>query len=89
MAVVRSARSILRQRAAPGGCEIYLATSKRETFARRILDRLEFARYLDSIHSSAPGGARDHKPEPLACIFSEHHISLSHNLRVGDRRHDI
>ena len=71
------------------GLRIYLATSKRETFARRILHHPEFATYFDGIHGSVPGGALDHKPELLAHILSEHHISPSHGLMVGDRRYDI
>jgi phosphoglycolate phosphatase len=71
------------------GLRIYLATSKRETFASRILDHLAFATYFDGIHGSVPGGALDHKPELLAHILSEHKLSPSHSLMVDDRRHDI
>jgi phosphoglycolate phosphatase len=71
------------------GLRVYLATSKRETFASRILDHLEFATYFDGIHGSVPGGALDHKPELLAHILSKHDISTSHSLMVGDRQHDI
>ena len=71
------------------GLRIYLATSKRETFARRILDHLEFTTYFDGIHGSVPGGALDHKPELLAHILSEHDLPPSRSLMVGDRRHDI
>jgi len=71
------------------GLRIYLATSKRETFASRILDHLELATYFDGIHGSVPGGALDHKPELLAHILSAHNISPSRSLMVGDRRHDI
>jgi phosphoglycolate phosphatase len=71
------------------GLRIYLATSKRETFARRILEHLKLATYFDGIHGSVPGGELDHKPELLAYILSEHGISPAHSLMVGDRRHDI
>ena len=71
------------------GLRIYLATSKREIFASRILHHLEFATYFDGIHGSVPGGALDHKPELLAHILSQHDISPSHSLMVGDRRYDI
>jgi phosphoglycolate phosphatase len=71
------------------GLRIYLATSKRETFASRILDHLGFATYFDGIHGSVPGGALDHKPELLAHILSEHNILPAHGLMVGDRRYDI
>jgi phosphoglycolate phosphatase len=71
------------------GLRVYLATSKRAKFANRILDHLKFAAYFDGIHGSVPGGALDHKPELLAHILSEHGLSPSHCLMVGDRRHDI
>ena len=71
------------------GLRIYLATSKRETFARRILEHLEFAACFDGIYGSVPGGELDHKPQLLAHILSEHNISSSHGLMVGDRRYDI
>ena len=71
------------------GLRIYLATSKREVFARRILQNLNLAAYFDGIYGSVPGGELDHKPELLAHILSKHGISPSHSLMVGDHRHDI
>ena len=59
------------------GLEIYLATSKRATFASRILEHLEFATYFDGIYGSVPSGELDHKPELLAYILSSHDISPS------------
>ncbi len=71
------------------GLRIYLATSKREVFARRILQHLELAALFDGIYGSVPGGERDHKPELLAHIVSEQDVSVAHSVMVGDRRHDI
>jgi phosphoglycolate phosphatase len=71
------------------GLRIYLATSKRATFARRILEHLELATCFDGIHGSVPGGELDHKPELLAHVLSEHGISPATSLMVGDRRYDI
>jgi phosphoglycolate phosphatase len=71
------------------GLKIYLATSKRAVFARRILEHLQLAPYFDGIHGSVPSGELDHKPELLAHILSEHRISPPHSLMVGDRRYDI
>ncbi|WP_374375744.1 HAD hydrolase-like protein [Dongia sp.] len=71
------------------GLRIYLATSKRETFASRILEHLNFATYFDGIHGSVPSGELDHKPELLAHIVAKHDLSPSSSLMVGDRRHDI
>jgi phosphoglycolate phosphatase len=72
-----------------GGLPIYLATSKREIFARRILDHLKLAAYFDGMYGAVPGGALDHKPELLAHILSKHCLSPSRSLMVGDRRYDI
>lgn len=71
------------------GLQLYLATSKREVFARRILENLKLATYFDGIYGSVPGGELDHKPELLAHVLSERDIRVSHSLMVGDRRHDI
>jgi phosphoglycolate phosphatase len=71
------------------GLQIYLATSKREVFARRILENLKLTKYFAGIYGSVPGGKLDHKPELLAHIVFEHDISASHSLMAGDRRHDI
>lgn len=68
---------------------LYLATSKREDFARAILDHLAFSPYFDGIYGSVPSGERDHKPELLAHILSRHNISPARSLMVGDRRYDI
>jgi phosphoglycolate phosphatase len=71
------------------GVRILLATSKREVFARRILENLKLAPYFDAIHGSVPDGKLDHKPALLTHILSEQNIRASHCLMVGDRRHDI
>jgi phosphoglycolate phosphatase len=71
------------------GLRIYLATSKREVFARRILENLKLAPFFDGIYGSVPGGKLDHKPELLTHILSEQGLCSSHSLMVGDRRHDI
>jgi len=71
------------------GLRLYLATSKREIFASRILHHLGLATYFDGIHGSVPGGGLDHKPELLAHVLSQHNVSPSHSLMVGDRRYDI
>src|SRR5947208_16992595 len=58
-----------------GGLRIYLATSKRETFASRILEHLELAAYFDGIHGSVPGGALHHTPELLAPLVTRRGIA--------------
>ncbi|MCK1712028.1 MULTISPECIES: HAD hydrolase-like protein [unclassified Bradyrhizobium] len=71
------------------GLRVYVATSKREVFARRIIENLNLAAHFDGIHGSVPGGRLDHKPELLAHLLSKQDICASQSLMVGDRQHDI
>lgn len=71
------------------GSRLHLATSKREVFARRILEHLKLADLFEGIYGSIPGGARDHKPELLAFIVATHGLDPSRCLMVGDRRYDV
>lgn len=71
------------------GLQIYLATSKREIFARRILEHLELAAYFAGVYGSVPSGALDHKPELLAHVLSQRNLTPALGVMVGDRRHDI
>jgi phosphoglycolate phosphatase len=71
------------------GLRLYVATSKRAVFARRILENLQLAATFDAIYGSVPGGKLDHKPELLAHIIAEQDIDASRALMVGDRQHDI
>jgi len=71
------------------GLRIYMATSKREIFARRIAEHLNLTGYFDAIYGSVHGGQLDHKPGLLAHVLSEQGLIASDALMVGDRRHDI
>ena len=71
------------------GLRIFLATSKREFFATRILHHLELEGYFDGVHGSTSRGGLDHKPELLAKIVSRHQLQPSDAVMVGDRRYDI
>lgn len=71
------------------GAQLYLATSKRTIFARRILDHLELATFFDGIYGSEPGGALDHKPELISHVLSHHALTPSSCVMVGDRHYDI
>ena len=82
---IGEALEVMRQ----AGLRIYMATSKREIFARRIAEHLNLAGYFDGIYGSVHGGALDHKPELLAHVLSERNLIASEALMVGDRRHDI
>jgi phosphoglycolate phosphatase len=71
------------------GLHLYLATSKRAVFANRILDHLNLTVYFDGIYGAVPGGTLDHKPELIAHVLSQHRLSPSESVMVGDRRYDM
>ena len=71
------------------GVRLFVATSKREVFARRILENLKLAALFDGVYGSIPGGALDQKPELLAHIVSEQALIPACAVMVGDRRYDI
>jgi phosphoglycolate phosphatase len=93
-------RGLFESRAYPGiaealramretGALLYLATSKRTVFARRILDHLELAGCFSGIHGSEPGGGLDEKSELIAHILKLQGLRSEQCLMVGDRRYDI
>ena len=71
------------------GARLYLATSKRRTFAQRILEHLDLASLFDGIYGSEDGGTLDHKPELIAHIMGRHALAPSRCVMVGDRRYDV
>lgn len=71
------------------GAGVFLATSKRTRFARRILDHLGLTVLFDGVYGSEEGGSLDHKPELVAHIVKHHALKQSHCVMVGDRRQDV
>lgn len=71
------------------GAQLYVATSKRTVFARRILEHLKLAILFDGIYGSEQGGVLDHKPELISHILSQHALTPSSCVMVGDRHYDI
>ncbi len=71
------------------GAQLYLATSKRTVFAKRILEHLKLAPFFEGVYGSEPGGTLDHKPELVSHILSKHALTRTSSVMVGDRRYDI
>ncbi|HSZ51654.1 MAG TPA: HAD hydrolase-like protein [Caulobacteraceae bacterium] len=71
------------------GARLYLATSKRTDFARRILEHFDLAAFFDGVHGSEADGSFDHKPELIAHILDRRALSPDECVMVGDRRYDI
>ncbi|MQB43284.1 HAD hydrolase-like protein [Rhizobium sp. ICMP 5592] len=71
------------------GIRLLLATSKRQTFAQRILDNHGLSDLFQGIYGSVPGAGLDHKPELLAHILQDTGLAAQNCLMVGDRKFDI
>ena len=71
------------------GARLMLATSKRQTFARSILENQGLDHLFAAIHGSEPGGGLDRKPELIAHIVERHGLSPDLCVMVGDRDLDV
>lgn len=69
------------------GWRLVLATSKYETFARRILDTFGITEIFDGIHGALESG-REAKAEVIAEALAQHPIDPARALMIGDREHD-
>ena len=68
---------------------IYVATSKRTVFARRILEHLGRSAMFAGIYGSEPDGAVDSKADLIAHLLQRHDLPADRCLMVGDRRQDV
>ncbi|KQQ35674.1 MAG: HAD family hydrolase [Oxalobacteraceae bacterium] len=68
---------------------LFLATSKRETFARRILEDKGLDALFTGIYGSTPAGDIDHKPELIAHIIQQHELDADRCVMIGDRKYDV
>jgi phosphoglycolate phosphatase len=82
---VPGALAVLRD----AGAQLILATSKRRTFAQKILAHIGLEGLFAAVYGSEPGGALDHKPELIAHILERHDLAADRCVMVGDRRYDI
>lgn len=71
------------------GYRLFLATSKRTTFAVKILDNLKLSALFTAIHGSIPGAGPDHKSELIGQLLKEEHLRADQCVMVGDRVFDI
>ncbi|MFZ3008009.1 MAG: HAD hydrolase-like protein [Phenylobacterium sp.] len=68
---------------------LYVATSKRTVFARRILEHLGRNAAFAGVYGSEPDGALDNKAALIADILRRHDLPADRCLMVGDRRQDV
>lgn len=71
------------------GKKLYVATSKPEKFAVRILEHFGLAGYFDGIYGSTMDESRNTKDAVIAYALSETGADPADSIMVGDRHHDI
>ena len=71
------------------GMKIYLATSKPQIFAKKILDYQSLSKYFISVYGSELDGKHSDKGELIDYILRSEKLALSETIMIGDRHHDI
>jgi phosphoglycolate phosphatase len=71
------------------GLTLCVATSKRRDFAERVVDFLDFRRYLPRVYGAVPDGSLDDKKDLLAEILRVEGYAAASTTMIGDRLHDI
>jgi len=71
------------------GYKLFLATSKMEYFARRVVDHFALGSLFTGIAGSLPDNSRGHKDEIIACLLKEYNLDPRESLMVGDRYLDV
>ena len=73
-----------------GGKELFVATSKPETFAVRILEKFGLSDYFRIIGGADINGSRNEKWEVIDYVLKKAGVTSRENvLMIGDRKHDI
>ncbi len=85
IAGIPEALSILKQ----SGFHLFVATSKPEPFANRILDHFGLAAFFAGIHGSHLDLSRSKKSEVIAHAIALHDLSATESLMIGDRAEDV
>lgn len=73
------------------GKRLYLATSKPEPEAKRVMDHFDLSKYFTFIGGSDGdlGTSRDTKAKVIAYVMERNHLSKESCIMVGDKSYDI
>ncbi len=71
------------------GLRLFVATSKPQVFAKRILTHFELAGYFEAIYGSGLDGTRANKGELIAYLVQQEGLNVDECLMIGDRKHDV
>jgi phosphoglycolate phosphatase len=70
------------------GVRLYVATSKLQVFARRILDHFELSRFFSEIYGSELDNRNADKRDLIRHILEQERFDPAGAVMIGDRRHD-
>lgn len=67
---------------------LYVATSKLQAFARRILDHFDLSRFFDEIYGSELDNRNADKRDLIRHILEQERFDPAGAVMIGDRKHD-
>jgi phosphoglycolate phosphatase len=79
----------LLQKLRGAGYKCFVATSKPQIFAERIIEHFQLTTLFDGIYGSELDGIRSDKCELLHHIIQLEQLSPQTTMMIGDRKHDI
>jgi phosphoglycolate phosphatase len=68
---------------------LFVATSKPQVFAERILEHFELADHFEEIHGNDLEGSLDDKSELLRELLMNRSLNPKETIMVGDRKYDV
>lgn len=72
------------------GCTLYIATSKPEIYAKKILAHFRLNSYFEGIYGASLDGSRSNKEDVIRYALKEAKLTqLEEILMIGDRSHDM
>jgi len=71
------------------GCQQFVATAKYRTVAQHLLDVTGLSSWFTEVYGSEADGSLGHKPELLAYLLQEEHLSRAETVMIGDTRYDM
>jgi phosphoglycolate phosphatase len=74
---------------AGSGHRLFVATTKAEVYARRIIEHFQLGHHFVEVYGAALSGAGSHKSELLARLVMEHGIEPVESVMIGDRGSDV
>ena len=72
-----------------GSYNLYVATSKPQVYAEKILNHFSLADHFIEIHGNDLEGRLDDKAELLSELLIRRNLNPEESIMVGDRKHDV